>query len=89
VSDADHKQATDYYELLEITLEYLYDHIWIVGDADEVEAKLKRLYADIGKFGTLLLMGHEWQPRASWERSMRLFAERVAPRLAEQSLTAA
>jgi alkanesulfonate monooxygenase SsuD/methylene tetrahydromethanopterin reductase-like flavin-dependent oxidoreductase (luciferase family) len=65
----------------EVTLEYLLDNIWIVGDVDEVTEKLRQLQADTGGFGTLLLMGHEWQPRERWLRSMRLFVEQVMPRL--------
>ena len=39
-----------------------------------------------GGFGTLLLMGHEWQPREQWERSMHLFVDEVMPRLGTPSL---
>jgi alkanesulfonate monooxygenase SsuD/methylene tetrahydromethanopterin reductase-like flavin-dependent oxidoreductase (luciferase family) len=64
-----------------VTLEYLCDHIWIVGDVDEVTRKLRALYDDVGGFGTLLVIGHEWEPRDTWQRSMRLLAEEVIPRL--------
>lgn len=65
----------------EVTLEYLCDKLWIVGDVETVTAKLQRLYDDLGGFGTLLVIGHEWHPREGWERSMRLLAEEVMPRL--------
>jgi hypothetical protein len=29
----------------------------------------------------LLVIGHEWEPRELWTRSMRLLAEEVLPRL--------
>jgi alkanesulfonate monooxygenase SsuD/methylene tetrahydromethanopterin reductase-like flavin-dependent oxidoreductase (luciferase family) len=64
-----------------VTIPYLLDHIWIVGDPDEVAAKLRRLAEAVGGFGTLLVIGHEWEPREAWERSMRLLVERVLPRL--------
>lgn len=64
-----------------VTVEYLLDHVWIVGDSDEVTRKLRALAADVGGFGTLLVIGHEWEPREAWERSMRLLAEEVLPRL--------
>jgi len=64
-----------------ITPEYMLDNIWIVGDVDEVTAKLRQLAADVGGFGTLLAIGHEWTPRDKWERSQRLLAEEVLPRL--------
>lgn len=68
-----------------VTIEYLLDNIWIVGDVDEVTAKLRRLYDDVGGFGTLLAIGHEWEPADRWERSMRLLAQEVMPRLAHLS----
>jgi alkanesulfonate monooxygenase SsuD/methylene tetrahydromethanopterin reductase-like flavin-dependent oxidoreductase (luciferase family) len=73
----------------EVTPEYLCDNIWIVGDPDEVAAKLRAMAEATGGFGTLLLMGHEWRPREQWEKSMRLFVDEVVPRLGEPSLTPA
>ena len=66
-----------------VTTNYLLDNIWIVGDPDEVAARLRALYEDVGGFGTLLAMGHEWQPREQWTHSMTLLAEEVMPRLAD------
>lgn len=65
----------------EVTVEYLLDHIWIVGDPDTVAEKLARLRDDVGGFGTLLVIAHEWEPEEAWVRSMRLLAEQVLPRL--------
>jgi alkanesulfonate monooxygenase SsuD/methylene tetrahydromethanopterin reductase-like flavin-dependent oxidoreductase (luciferase family) len=64
-----------------VTLEYLIDKIWIVGDVEEVTCKLHQLYDEVGGFGTLLVMGHEWTPREKWRRSMTLMADEVIPRL--------
>ena len=64
-----------------VTLDYLLDHIWIVGDPDEVTRKLRELSDAVGGFGTLLVIGHEWEPRQAWLRSMRLLTEHVLPRL--------
>ncbi|MBI2154407.1 MAG: LLM class flavin-dependent oxidoreductase, partial [Candidatus Rokubacteria bacterium] len=64
-----------------VSLEYLLDHIWVVGDPESVAEKLGRLERDVGGFGTLLVIAHEWQPRAAWERSMTLLAREVLPRL--------
>lgn len=64
-----------------VTLDYVYDNIWIAGDADEVAAKLRKLYADVGGFGTLLVIGHEWTPKDKWVRSMRCLAEDIIPSL--------
>jgi alkanesulfonate monooxygenase SsuD/methylene tetrahydromethanopterin reductase-like flavin-dependent oxidoreductase (luciferase family) len=65
----------------EVTLEYLADDIWIVGDPDEAATKLRRLRDEVGGFGTLLVIGHEWEPREAWMRSMRLLVDDVLPRL--------
>ena len=60
------------------------DNLWIVGDVEEVTAKLQTLYDDVGGFGTLLVIGHEWLPGDGWHRSMQLLAERVVPKLKEK-----
>ncbi|HET8631173.1 MAG TPA: LLM class flavin-dependent oxidoreductase [Thermomicrobiales bacterium] len=67
-----------------VTPEYLCEHIWIVGDVDEVTDKLRDLYATVGGFGTLLVIGHEWEPEGPWRRSMELLATEVAPRLRDE-----
>jgi alkanesulfonate monooxygenase SsuD/methylene tetrahydromethanopterin reductase-like flavin-dependent oxidoreductase (luciferase family) len=64
-----------------VTLDYLLDHIWIVGDPDEVARKLRELSDAVGGFGTLLVIGHEWEPREAWLRSMSLLTQHVLPRL--------
>jgi len=66
-----------------VTLEYLTDNIWIVGSPDDVVDKLRQLYQEVGGFGVLLLMGHEWRPRDQWVRSTELLAQEVMPRLAD------
>ena len=65
----------------EVTVEYLVDNIFVVGSPDEVTEKLSRLYDDVGGFGVLLAMGHEWQPYDQWVRSMELLATEVVPQL--------
>ena len=65
----------------DVTVEYLVDNVFIVGSPDDVTAKLQRLYDDVGGFGVLLAMAHEWQPREPWERSMKLLVNEVMPRL--------
>lgn len=65
----------------EITPEYVLDNIWIVGSPDDVTAKLQKLSDDVGGFGTVLAMGHEWNPEDKWLHSMSLLAKEVLPRL--------
>jgi alkanesulfonate monooxygenase SsuD/methylene tetrahydromethanopterin reductase-like flavin-dependent oxidoreductase (luciferase family) len=64
-----------------VTPEYLLDNIWIVGDPDEVTDKLQKLKREVGGFGGLLAIGHEWQPREPWLNSMTLLRDRVLPHL--------
>ena len=67
----------------DVTLEYLVDNIFIVGSVDDVADKLRRLYLDVGGFGVLLAMGHEWQPKERWVNSMTLLVKEVVPKLAD------
>ncbi|MGI8857585.1 MAG: LLM class flavin-dependent oxidoreductase [Thermomicrobiales bacterium] len=66
-----------------VTLDYLCENLWIVGDLEEVTRKLRDLYTNVGGFGTLLVMGHEWQPDGKWQRSMELLMTEVVPRMAD------
>ena len=65
----------------DITPEYLIDNVWIVGSPDDVAEKLQQLDQDVGGFGVLMAMGHEWDPKEHWLHSMRLLKEEVLPRL--------
>ncbi len=63
----------------EVTVEYLADHIWMVGDSNEVAGKLRQLQQDVGGFGSLLVIHHEWDTQGAWRKSMRLLKEEVLP----------
>jgi alkanesulfonate monooxygenase SsuD/methylene tetrahydromethanopterin reductase-like flavin-dependent oxidoreductase (luciferase family) len=65
-----------------VTLEYLADEIWVVGSPETVARKIRALYEDVGGFGVLLAIAHDWPDQAVWDRSMTLLAEEVMPRLA-------
>jgi alkanesulfonate monooxygenase SsuD/methylene tetrahydromethanopterin reductase-like flavin-dependent oxidoreductase (luciferase family) len=67
----------------DVTPEYLLDHLWIVGDPDEVARKLRAVYERVGGFGTLLALAHDWPDRSVWDRSMTLLANEVMPQLAD------
>jgi alkanesulfonate monooxygenase SsuD/methylene tetrahydromethanopterin reductase-like flavin-dependent oxidoreductase (luciferase family) len=69
----------------DVTPEYLMDALWIVGSPDDVADQLRQLYEEVGGFGVLLAMGHEWQPKDRWVNSMTLLAKEVMPRLADLS----
>ena len=65
----------------DVDVEYLVDNVFVVGSPDDVAEKLSALYDDVGGFGVLLAMGHEWQPYDSWVHSMELLAKEVVPNL--------
>jgi alkanesulfonate monooxygenase SsuD/methylene tetrahydromethanopterin reductase-like flavin-dependent oxidoreductase (luciferase family) len=57
--------------------------IYFLGEPDSVARQLREFYEEAGGFGTLLLVtGKNWATREKVFRSMRLFAEFVAPQLA-------
>ncbi|MEM7127557.1 MAG: LLM class flavin-dependent oxidoreductase [Chloroflexota bacterium] len=64
-----------------ITPEYAVDKLSIVGDVDEVTRRLQALWESTGGFGTLLMVGHDWDDKAKWTRSMELLMHEVIPAL--------
>ena len=67
----------------DITLEYLVDNIWIVGSPEDVTAKIRALYDQVGGCGVLVAMGHEWNPKDRWINAMELLANEVLPKLSD------
>jgi len=65
----------------DVTIDYLIDNIFVVGSADEVTQKLNDLNGELGGFGTLLAMGHEWDPYNAWHESMSVLAKEVLPKV--------
>ena len=64
----------------ELTPEYMLEQFWIVGDPDECTEKIVKLYKDVGGFGTLLPLCHDWeQERPKWYRSLELLVKDVIP----------
>ena len=67
-----------------VTPEYLAEHLWLIGSPDTVEQKIRELYRMSGGFGTLLALVYDYaENQAGWEKSMRLLAESVMPKLAD------
>jgi alkanesulfonate monooxygenase SsuD/methylene tetrahydromethanopterin reductase-like flavin-dependent oxidoreductase (luciferase family) len=62
-------------------LDYLMGEQIIAGSPDEALRRLLRLIEETGEFGTLILMGYDWDDKASWLRSMELFARELMPAL--------
>lgn len=71
-------------DVSKISLDYMVDSgVSPVGDPDTVYGHLKNLYDESDGFGTLLLqVGKRFGTRRQRARSMRLFTQEVAPRLA-------
>jgi alkanesulfonate monooxygenase SsuD/methylene tetrahydromethanopterin reductase-like flavin-dependent oxidoreductase (luciferase family) len=65
-----------------VTVDYLMDNVWIVGDPAECVEKIHQLYEESGGFGTLLSITTD-SDDAGWDHeSLRLMMEQVAPRVA-------
>ena len=66
----------------DVTVDYLMEHVWLVGDPSEVADKIEQLHAESGGFGSLLSITTDADD-AGWDHeSLRLLMERVAPRVA-------
>jgi alkanesulfonate monooxygenase SsuD/methylene tetrahydromethanopterin reductase-like flavin-dependent oxidoreductase (luciferase family) len=65
-----------------VTVDYLMDNVWIVGDPSECADKIVQLHEESGGFGTLLSITTD-SDDAGWDRdSLRLLMDEVAPRVA-------
>jgi alkanesulfonate monooxygenase SsuD/methylene tetrahydromethanopterin reductase-like flavin-dependent oxidoreductase (luciferase family) len=65
-----------------VTVDYLMENLWIVGDPAEVADKIHQLHEESGGFGTLLSITTDADD-AGWDHeSLRLLMEDVAPRVA-------
>jgi alkanesulfonate monooxygenase SsuD/methylene tetrahydromethanopterin reductase-like flavin-dependent oxidoreductase (luciferase family) len=65
-------------------LDYFLDEVIIAGDPDEVVRQVRRLREQIGAFGTLVLVAHDWDDRKRWIDNLQLFAREVMPALQEK-----
>jgi alkanesulfonate monooxygenase SsuD/methylene tetrahydromethanopterin reductase-like flavin-dependent oxidoreductase (luciferase family) len=62
-------------------MDFLMNEQIIAGDVKEVLRRLLRMIEETGPFGTLVLMGYDWDDKKSWLRSMELFARELMPAL--------
>ena len=64
-----------------VTVDYLMDNLWLVGDPAECAEKIHQLHEESGGFGTLLSITVD-SDDAGWDHeSLRLLMEDVAPRV--------
>jgi alkanesulfonate monooxygenase SsuD/methylene tetrahydromethanopterin reductase-like flavin-dependent oxidoreductase (luciferase family) len=62
-------------------MDFLMGEQIIAGSVEEVLRRLLLLIEETGPFGTLVLMGYDWDDKASWLHSMELFARELMPAL--------
>ena len=68
-----------------VTVDYLMDNVWIVGDPSQVVDQIQQLHEESGGFGTLLSITTD-SDDAGWDHeSLRLLMDQVAPRVAHLS----
>jgi len=56
-------------------------HMAVIGTPDDAVAQIKRLQAQSGGFGTLVLFAHNWADWAETKRSYEMFARFVMPQV--------
>lgn len=56
-------------------------HMAVIGTPDDAVAQIKRLQAQSGGFGTLVLFAHNWADWAETKRSYEMFARFVIPQV--------
>ena len=64
-----------------ITVEYLLDNRWVVGDPDHCVKKIREAYDTVGGFGTLLQLSQDWDPPEKGWKSLELLSKYVMPEL--------
>ena len=64
-----------------VDVEYLADNLWFVGSPQTVANRILDLQKRTGGFGHLLIVSYDATgEQESWERSLRLLMDEVAPR---------
>jgi alkanesulfonate monooxygenase SsuD/methylene tetrahydromethanopterin reductase-like flavin-dependent oxidoreductase (luciferase family) len=72
---SDEQQAAD-----EIDLDYLIDHLFLVGSPETVAARLIAVEEALGGFGTVILNAYDWgDDPGPYRNSLELFAREVIP----------
>jgi alkanesulfonate monooxygenase SsuD/methylene tetrahydromethanopterin reductase-like flavin-dependent oxidoreductase (luciferase family) len=62
-------------------LDYFMNEVVIAGDPADVTRQLLDLRNQIGAFGTLVVVAHDWDDRRRWLHSLELLAKEVVPAL--------
>lgn len=65
-----------------VDLDYLIDHLFLVGSPETVARRLVEVDAELGGIGTVVLNAYDWgEDSGPYRRSMELFAHEVMPRV--------
>jgi alkanesulfonate monooxygenase SsuD/methylene tetrahydromethanopterin reductase-like flavin-dependent oxidoreductase (luciferase family) len=66
-----------------VDVEYMMEHMWIVGDPQECADRIRQLYETVGGFGMLLAITQD-SDNPEWDqRSLQLLMEEVGPLVAD------
>ena len=64
-------------------LEFLVDHVFVVGSPETVTEKINKLFHECGGWGTMQVEAHDYyDDPAPWFQSLELIAKEVAPKIA-------
>ena len=66
-----------------VDVDYMMEHVWIVGDPQECARRIRKLYEDVGGFGTLLAITLDPDDQQWEHRCLELLAEEVGPRISD------
>lgn len=64
-----------------VTIDYALKNLCVIGDVNDCIEQLQGLWEVSGGFGTLLMIAHDWDDPACWQRSMALLKQKVLPAL--------
>ena len=68
-----------------VGVEDAYRDCVIAGSRETVLARLAELVDRLGPIGTLVMVGHDFDARGTWQRSMRALATDVMPALRQHA----
>jgi alkanesulfonate monooxygenase SsuD/methylene tetrahydromethanopterin reductase-like flavin-dependent oxidoreductase (luciferase family) len=66
-----------------VDVDYMMEHMWIVGDPQECADRIRQLYETVGGFGMLLAITQDSDNPAWDHSSLQLLMEEVGPRVAD------
>jgi alkanesulfonate monooxygenase SsuD/methylene tetrahydromethanopterin reductase-like flavin-dependent oxidoreductase (luciferase family) len=66
-----------------VDVDYMMEHVWIVGDPQECADKIRQLHEEVGGFGHLLAITQDPDDHELMQRSLRILMEEVAPRVSD------